>query len=317
MADFVGTTFRGIARVQIYICSHFQPETSSAGPAVTTNFSTSLDLVVVLTHQAQRTHLMICQFIIGVAFVRTKHAGHARIASVSTIRMSFDAVRHAFGDIPSRGEGYRGRRACTDASPSAARGTWIEAYGGARTINFAVEQKRGAKRDPGSKHRVNNDSDNTRSGQSRYHCQLHKIQRRSASEWIYSNTPHACGLNWRRDLLLDNFTCEIVERIVAFEPARVFCGVGFKDAPEITAAIPDHHNRAASWTNGAGAVSWRRGEFVSFGRKCCDQIEPKPLNISGDVIKQIHLVNLYGSRPGAYSAQATVAGAVRYLSDAP
>src|SRR5215472_7311048 len=151
-------------------------------------------------------------------------------------------MRHALGDIPSRGEGYRGRRACTDAGASAAGGTWIEADGFARTIKLAVEQERGTKCDPGAEHRVNNDSDNTRSGESRQHRQLHEIQRRSAAEWICGNTAHTRGLNRPNHLLFDHFTSEIVERIFAFEPARVFCGVGLEGAPETTAAIPDHHN---------------------------------------------------------------------------
>jgi len=146
------------------------------------------------------------------------------------------------GDIPSRGKRNRGRRTGIDTGASAARGTWIEADGAARTINLAVEQERGPKCDPGSEHRVNDDSDNTRSGKPRQHCQLHEIQCRSVAEWIYGNTPHARGPNRHNDFLFDHFTGEIVEWIFTFEPARVCCGVGLEGAPEISAAIPYDHN---------------------------------------------------------------------------
>ena len=53
------------------------------------------------THYSQRTHLMISQFVVGVTLVRTQHTSHARMASVSTMRMSFDTMCQARGDIPS------------------------------------------------------------------------------------------------------------------------------------------------------------------------------------------------------------------------
>jgi hypothetical protein len=164
---------------------------------------------------------MIGQLIVGVALARTQHAGHARVASLRAIRLHLYTMCEALGDIPSGGERYCASRACTDAGACSAGRTGVEPDGIARSINVPVNQESTAKRDPGSERWMDNDSDDTRPGKPGYCCQLHEIQRRSVAEGVGSDAADALTLNRHNDFALNNFSGEIVERILPFEPSSI------------------------------------------------------------------------------------------------
>src|SRR6516162_1922692 len=166
---------------------------------------------------------MIGKFLVRIAFVRAQHACHACVAAFTAIGMSFNAMCQARENIPSRVKRHRGSRACADAGAGTACRTRIEADGGPRTIKLVVEQQRGAKCDPWSEPGVDDHPDNTWPRKSRQHCQLHEIQcRASVTERIYDRATDSSGADPRSNLLLDHLAGEIVERIIASEPARVF-----------------------------------------------------------------------------------------------
>jgi hypothetical protein len=197
---------------------------------------------VIRAHHAQRARLMVREFVVGIAMLRAQHACHSRMALGGTIRIGFDAMRQTSGNVPSRWERDGGSWASSDAGASATGWTRIEAVRAARMIKLAVEQKSGAKSDPGSKHGVNNHADNARAGEARQHRELHEIQSRGTAEGIDGRAADIQALNRINDLLLDDLTGEIVERIIAVPPTCVCGDVRLKPVPEISAAIPDHYN---------------------------------------------------------------------------
>src|SRR5437660_888799 len=115
--------------------------------------------------------------------------------------MSFDTMRETFRDVPSGGERNRRRGACSNAGTAAARGTWVESYGIAWMFDFAVDQEGGAKGNPRSEYRMNNDPDNTRTGEPSQYRQLHEVQCRAVPERIYGGSTPSQRLERTNDFL--------------------------------------------------------------------------------------------------------------------
>src|SRR6202046_3509379 len=123
--------------------------------------------LVVRTHRAERAHLMIGEFVVGVAMLGAEDASDARVASRGAVRLYFDAMRQAFRDVPSRFDAHCACRACWDAGARGATGTWVEAERVAGRIEFLVEQQRGAKCDPRSIQWMHRDAEDAGAGDAR------------------------------------------------------------------------------------------------------------------------------------------------------
>ena len=87
---------------------------------------------VVRAHRAERAHLMIREFVVGITMLGAEDASGARMASRSAVRLYFHAMGQALRDVPSGFDAHCAGRACRNAGARRATGTWIEAEGVAR-----------------------------------------------------------------------------------------------------------------------------------------------------------------------------------------
>src|SRR6266852_6214904 len=81
---------------------------------------------VIRAHRAQRAHLMVGEFVIGITMLGAEDASCPRVTSRRAIRLDFDAMSVTFGDVPSSGETHGAYRTCADATAHRTSGTWIE-----------------------------------------------------------------------------------------------------------------------------------------------------------------------------------------------
>src|SRR5713226_3318540 len=188
---------------------------------------------VIRAHRAQRAHLMVGEFVIGITMLGPEDASGTRVTSRRAIRLDFDAMSETFGDVPSSGKAHSANRTCADATAHSTSGTWIEIERRARFVNFRVEQKRNAKCDPRAVFRMDDDTEDAWAGEAAHPREFHEVERRaSRHKRIDGRALDACRSSRGYDVALDHLASEIVERIVAIAPSGVLHGMGSEGAPE-------------------------------------------------------------------------------------
>jgi len=135
--------------------------------------------VVPRAHRGQRSTLMISEFVIGIAMIRAEHAAGTRMASRSAIGFHLHSMSQAIRDVPTIGE-----RNCTggtsgNTTSRHASGTWVEAERITRQIQIEIDNQRGAKRDPRTVDRMDDDADYTGTAKAGELGQFDKVQRRT------------------------------------------------------------------------------------------------------------------------------------------
>src|SRR5579864_3180095 len=93
---------------------------------------------------------------------------------------------------------------------------------------------------------MHRDAEDAWPGDARDLAERDKIERRAgALEWISGDASHTRCADGCRNVALDYFTSEVVQRIRAIPPSGITRGVGLERIPERAAAVADHHDRAS------------------------------------------------------------------------
>src|SRR5713101_3933000 len=243
---------------------------------------------VIRAHRAQRAHLMVGEFVIGITMLGAEDASCPRVTSRRAIRLAFDAMSETFGDVPSSGETHSANRTCADATAHSTSGTWIEIERRARFVKFRVEQKRNAKCDPRTVFGMDDDTEDAWAGEAAHPREFHEVERRaSRHKRIDGRALDACRSSRGYDVALDHLAGEIVEGIVALAPSGVLHGMGSEGAPESAAAIADHDNRTGAGENRGRTHRGRCGKIVAVGRDRSDEVEAVGRGCVADDVEQI------------------------------
>ena len=229
---------------------------------------------VIRAHRAQRAHLVVGEFVIGITMLGAEDASGTRVTSRRAIRLDFDAMSETFGDVPSSGKTHSANRTCADAATHSASGTWVEIERGARLVEIRVEQECNAKCDPRTVFGMDDDTEDAWAGEAAHPREFHEVERRtSRHKRIDGCALDACGSSRGYDIALDHLPSEIVEGIVAITPSGVLRGMGSEGAPESAATIADNDNRAGVGENRGRAHCGRRGRIVAVGGDRGDEVE--------------------------------------------